>query len=432
MTATAYETTFQSYETDRERLTRWVRKNYLEEFKINAPRTVLDVACGNGFWGSILAEHGLEVSGFDLNESYIADGQSKWPELDLVTGDVEGPFPHSQRFRLVFVRTLPQFYAQDLQASLPIMRRILDATATNGAALLTFYTDESAEPTDRGWWLWRESDFRRLIEDAGGKLAKIHRIGNYLIVAAHPGPRPGVTFPKKGTESTYPQSFSRNGLAQLEDFLNEASAVVPMREAPHARDVVAMRHDVDHSLEHALTFARWEEERGYRSTYFLLHTAPYWQRKDRLYEAMREMVDMGHEVGLHVNAVIQAKAEGRLNGQDGGANPAGNCHRAAEILHSELSTLRAEGFDVVGTAAHGDARCTEWNLSNLDIWAAGYQPKDFGLQYEAYHRHVSASYLSDNGGRWVGADCEPLTRPHFHKSLATHLLVHPIHWPVNE
>lgn len=253
-------------------------------------------------------------------------------------------------------------------------------------------------------------------------------------ILVHPAARPNVQFTKMttGTLGSYPQSFSVNGLERLDEFLRSAKAVVPMRESPHARDIVAMRHDVDHSLEHALKFARWEAERGYRSTYFLLHTAPYWRAKEALYAGMRELTDMGHEIGLHVNAVIQARAEGKSSPQDGGANPAGNCARAAEIIHEAVTEIRSQGFEVVGTAAHGDHRCADWNLSNLDIWAAGYSPQDFGLEYEAYHRHQSANYISDNGGKWIGENNEILYTPHFHKSLATHLLVHPIHWPVNE
>jgi hypothetical protein len=61
--------------------------------------------------------------------------------------------------------------------------------------------------------------------------------------------------------------------------LNEAVAVVPMINVAKGQQwprVIGLRHDVDNVIEPAVRFAAWEAERGYRSTYFILHTAPYW------------------------------------------------------------------------------------------------------------------------------------------------------------
>ncbi len=105
--------------------------------------------------------------------------------------------------------------------------------------------------------------------------------------------------------------------------------------------------------------------------------------------------------------------------------PAGNCSVAADIVREELARLRGWGFDIVGTATHGSHLWKEHSITNSFLWAAGYTPQDFGLQYEAYHLHrAAASYVSDNRGVWQG----PLRAD----GGQTHILSHPCHWPVND
>ena len=40
--------------------------------------------------------------------------------------------------------------------------------------------------------------------------------------------------------------------------------------------VIGLRHDVDNDLNKALEFSRTESDLGFRSTYYILHTAPYY------------------------------------------------------------------------------------------------------------------------------------------------------------
>ena len=47
--------------------------------------------------------------------------------------------------------------------------------------------------------------------------------------------------------------------------------------------------------------AQWEFERGYSSTYYLLHGSRYWNA-DNLVRAL-EFEELGHEVGIHINAI---------------------------------------------------------------------------------------------------------------------------------
>ena len=70
--------------------------------------------------------------------------------------------------------------------------------------------------------------------------------------------------------------------------------VVPMREFARGAGDLALRHDVDSRLDSALRLARLEHERGLRATYFVLHTAPYWDRDDlvpRVRDLLRAKTD---------------------------------------------------------------------------------------------------------------------------------------------
>lgn len=109
----------------------------------------------------------------------------------------------------------------------------------------------------------------------------------------------------------------------------------------HRSPAIALRHDVDYSLDSALELACWEAEHGIRATYFLLHTAPYWD-DPRLLDKCAQLADFGHEIGLHTNLL-----------------PAWYEHGGApeEQLTAVLARLRAGGLAITGSAAHGDPLC---------------------------------------------------------------------------
>lgn len=225
------------------------------------------------------------------------------------------------------------------------------------------------------------------------------------------------TFSKK----PYPQSFGAEDLEALAEFLNTATSVGPMRDVPRLGfrpNAVAVRHDVDHNLEHAVKFARWEHEHGFRSTYFILPGSWYAQEPNYA-DLLHELVSMGHEVGLHSDVVGIAYREGALHAVDGSVMPLGFCERPAEIMREQLAGLRSLGLEIVGTAAHGNGIP---EAPNMGLWSV-YQPSDFGLSYEAYHLHRTANYISDNRGKWQA----PLE---LHPEKETHVLIHPCHWSV--
>lgn len=63
---------------------------------------------------------------------------------------------------------------------------------------------------------------------------------------------------------------------------------------------VLWRHDLDFSVHRALALARIEAEAGARATYFLnLHSAYYNALEEEVASCVREILALGHELGLH-------------------------------------------------------------------------------------------------------------------------------------
>lgn len=207
-------------------------------------------------------------------------------------------------------------------------------------------------------------------------------------------------------------------LADLDKrLLSRAHAVVAVRDMVAGcrdRDVVVMRHDVDNgtgALEAAVSMAQWEADRGYRSSYYLLHTAAYW-RDGRLDDAALTIAACGHEIGIHTNAI----ADALRTGDD-----------PDEILLAAIAQLRELGLQIVGTVGHGDQLCRkdEANFNNADQFVECKRqavepertlthdgvtvklrprPLDyFGLRYEAAFSILPTRghYNTDSNGRWL-------------------------------
>ena len=90
-------------------------------------------------------------------------------------------------------------------------------------------------------------------------------------------------------------------------YLNHFDKTVTVRELidnPITPNMIALRHDVDYDLDLALEMSYWESQRGIRSTYYLLHSAGYWE-DTHLVEKCLQFQDFGHEVGLHLNVVSE-------------------------------------------------------------------------------------------------------------------------------
>src|SRR6185295_7735468 len=105
-------------------------------------------------------------------------------------------------------------------------------------------------------------------------------------------------------------------LAELDMLLlDRAKAVIAMEDMHDGNrdpNTIAMRHDVDagHALATAVRIAEWEAHRGYRSSYYILHTSPYWLAPG-FRESLEQIANHGHEIGIHANALAEALRTGR-------------------------------------------------------------------------------------------------------------------------
>lgn len=174
-----------------------------------------------------------------------------------------------------------------------------------------------------------------------------------------------------GAVGTLADSF-----AQYERLLDDLVAapqvdVVPFRrlldEAPGPGRVrCAIRHDVDIDVRAALMCAQAETARDLESTYFILHTAPYYGTFDgdsfRRHGAMaatyRSLQHLGHEIALHTDPLLVYQT----HGMDG-----------AEALRVEIEWLRAQGLVVEGTTAHNSV--SVYGAANFAIFKG--RPQSF-------------------------------------------------------
>jgi hypothetical protein len=231
--------------------------------------------------------------------------------------------------------------------------------------------------------------------------------------------------------------FQHYDLAELDDvLLSRASRVVPACVVARGYadpSAIMLRHDVDDnegSFDAALALASWEAERGYSSTYYLLHTARYWGRPGFTSDA-RQFECLGHEVGIHADAIGDAVDSKR---------------RPEYILAEAIAELRGAGVDVTGVAAHGNSLCRAQDGSlrfvNDELFTECARPEcgppsrtvlgvhidpmplaSYGLSY-AVERLPHGWRLSDSGGVWS----VPPREWYATAKGQLHFLMHPDWW----
>jgi hypothetical protein len=232
--------------------------------------------------------------------------------------------------------------------------------------------------------------------------------------------------------------FQPEDLVDLDTMLlDRALSVMTMQEVCDGMtwpQVIGMRHDVDNVIEPAVRFAEWEATRGYRSTYYILHTAQYWKDKTLLRTSLEIIAGYGHEIGIHNNALSEALVSG--------GDP-----RA--LLAQAIGELREYGFEINGTVAHGDRLCYDGRgkvrFVNDEMFSECPRPEigepdreigvlklkpvsleEFGLEYDANWLGRDA-YLSDSGGAWSSPGFDEVAR-RFPYQGQLHMLVHPDWW----
>jgi len=160
------------------------------------------------------------------------------------------------------------------------------------------------------------------------------------------------------------------------------------------RDLL-IRHDIDGQFSKSVQMAKWEYEKGIRSTYFVLPSRDYFDYSDKCIEDLKAIVDYGHEIGLHNNALRE--------------------YLASELsydttLRMPLYYLRKFDIEIKGTSAHYFDNCEMWEEFDPKKIRPQYEEgtypkvslKDYGFEYEAYFvdYHI---YLTDSARKISGA-----------------------------
>jgi hypothetical protein len=221
--------------------------------------------------------------------------------------------------------------------------------------------------------------------------------------------------------------MNHSDLQALGHFLDRAK-VRPMSHIHDGRatlHTIGMRHDCDNVIEPAVEMARWEYEHGICSTYYILHTSPYWDNKPVLQRALEAIAGYGHELGVHNDAITAQLETGRP---------------AHVVLSEAVDELRGYGFTVRSTVAHGHRRCTTDRYVNDEMFVECHRPDygdaerlgvetyplaSFGLEFDA-NWLPRGDYLSDSGGQWSQPFMEVVDSWPGRGQL--HCLIHPDWW----
>lgn len=150
----------------------------------------------------------------------------------------------------------------------------------------------------------------------------------------------------------------------LERLCDLGIAVVPFTEADFSRPPVPgkptclLRHDLDIDVVAALEMARIEHDMGVRSSWYVLHTSPYYgtfdndgvfHRHNCMRHVYRTMQELDHEIALHTDGLHVYQFQQR----DG-----------AQALTEEIAWLRSSGIRLTGTTAHNS-----WSIYGAENFA---------------------------------------------------------------
>jgi hypothetical protein len=169
------------------------------------------------------------------------------------------------------------------------------------------------------------------------------------------------------------------------------------------RCFLLMRHDIDTSPRNALEMARLEASVGVRSSYFvLLHSPFYNPAAPPHWDALRAIIDLGFEVGLHYDTeFFQRRNIDPLQG----------------VLADAAALEKILGVPIVSVSQHRPA-------SSVFL-------KELNRHYvDAYNNELitRVRYISDSGFKWRGESLMDILG----SEERIHALIHPTSWTFGE
>ncbi len=170
----------------------------------------------------------------------------------------------------------------------------------------------------------------------------------------------------------------------LMEYLDAGYFVGGFREIlqnPDKEKLMILRHDIDTSLDMAFNIAEIDHRCGIKSSFFIrVHATGYNPFTLSNYRLLKRMMQMGHEVGLHVEPSIPDVLQ---------EDPLQFCDRQKASLEAAI------GRPIIGMSTHEPVRMGDPELIEklVDRW---------GLEYHAYEKRFfeDIKYISDSGARW--------------------------------
>ncbi|MCB0651077.1 MAG: hypothetical protein KDC85_07355 [Saprospiraceae bacterium] len=167
----------------------------------------------------------------------------------------------------------------------------------------------------------------------------------------------------------------------LEELIQAGYKFQTFREfqSTQGKRVVVLRHDVDDRKLNALEFAQIQKKKGIKATYFFRIVPQSFDKN-----IIREISDMGHEIGYHYEDMALAH---------------GNPVLAITYFERHLAQLRSIA-PISSICMHGSPRSRH---DNKKIWNT-YNYRDYGITAEPYFDvdYQRVCYLTDTGRRWDG------------------------------
>jgi hypothetical protein len=166
------------------------------------------------------------------------------------------------------------------------------------------------------------------------------------------------------------------------------------------KKAIYIRHDVDSNHRLARDFSFMEYENNIRSTYFLLHTADYFDYSDSLSLTLSCILSNNHEIGFHNDVLSEWWKDRNKN--------------IIDIIEKPLEYLR-QFAEVKATSCHGAREHYDRKYFNYQLWTQWNASSNEGFEvvwpqislysvellYEAYFLPYT-HYFSDSGNNWIG------------------------------
>ncbi|KKQ18754.1 MAG: hypothetical protein US31_C0002G0099 [Berkelbacteria bacterium GW2011_GWA1_36_9] len=186
-----------------------------------------------------------------------------------------------------------------------------------------------------------------------------------------------------------------------------------LKKAQKSSKIILLRHDIDCSPRRALEIAKIENNLKIKSTFFVRVHGEFYHPFDRItFPVLKEIIKMGHEIGLHTEARNLA-LEFKMNMID-----------LFKIEKKILETMLS--IKIESASEHADFGRTK------DYWTNHFFTKvkkeKVGIKnFPQEKRFQEFHYLSDSLGHWrEGCLCQ-----NFQKYQYIQALIHPDHWGKN-